>query len=88
MLELVVLTIGTFFRKVRYGLIPRYESAMKQYKSDRIGMIGPLSWPFWTLALKVGIFWLMEKYDVHPVLVLVAVACADEINFKVADIPG
>lgn len=37
--------------------------------------------------LSVGRFWLMEKYDVDTVAGLVALARANEMNFRVADSP-
>lgn len=40
MLKIVVLTIGAFFRTVRFVVVPRYPSARIQYESDRIGVIG------------------------------------------------
>lgn len=81
MLEFVVLTIGAFFWTVCYGFVKRYGSARMRYESDRTDVIGPLGSRCWTLALSVGLFQLMEEYDADPVMGLLAIERANEIDF-------
>lgn len=84
----VVLTASAFFQAVFSDLVPRYGSTRLRYESDCIGVIASLSPRYWSLALRNGLFWLMEKNDVNPALGLLAFALANEIGFDVADNPG
>lgn len=40
MLELVVLTVGAFFRTARFGVVPSYGSVTMHYESALIGLTG------------------------------------------------
>lgn len=86
-LEFVVLKIGAFFRAVRYAVVTRYGNVRMRHMSDRMGAIGSLGSFCWTLILSVGLFSLMEEYDVDLVLGGLALVRASEIDFGVAEKP-
>lgn len=88
MLECVILTIDAFFRTVCFGVVPRSDNARLRYKSDHIGEMPPFGLSCWTLALSVELYRLMKEHDVHSVLVLLALSCANEIDVGVADERG
>lgn len=67
-LELVVLTPGTFIRKVYFGGVQRYSSARMWYESDRQGVTDLIGLRYWTLALSFVLLQLRENYDADPVL--------------------
>lgn len=50
-------------------------------ESNDIGMIGLLELRRWTMGLSVGLFWLMEEYDVHSVQGLLSLEPANVLNF-------
>lgn len=56
-----------------------------RYENDCIGMTGMLDLHFWTLALSVGIFWVMKEYHVNPVLGLLAAVRGNQIDSSVSD---
>lgn len=86
MLKLVVLMSGAFFWTVRYGIIPGYGSARMLYDSNRIGMIAVVMLS--VRAKLLTTIWLIKKYDVDPILVLLAIARANDTNFGVAEEPS
>lgn len=59
-----------------------------QYETDFIDFTGTLGLHWWMLALSVGHFLRMEKYDVNPSLFLPALVRAYEIYFVVAEQPS
>lgn len=87
-LKFVVLTISAPFRTVRIVVVPGYSTARIRDETDCIGVFGLLDSRFWTLALSVGIFRLMEEYDVDSVLDLLALSRGNEIEFGVVDEPS
>lgn len=86
-LEFVVLTIGTFFWKLCFRVVPMNGSARMRYESHCKGAIDPLGLRCWAMMLSVGLYRLMKKYDVDPVIGLFALARANEIDIGVADEP-
>lgn len=65
-------------------MAPRHASMRVGNESDRIGVIGPLVSRCWTLTLSVRLFRLIEEYNFDTILVILAIACANEIEFAVA----
>lgn len=68
MLDFVVLATGAFFRTVLHGVLQRYGSAGMRYESGFIRGIGSLDLRCRKLMLSVGLFRLIEEYDVDLVL--------------------
>lgn len=85
MLKLAAFTNGAFQRTVFYGVAPRNGRARTRYESDCTCVIGLLGLRFWTLALIAGIFWLVEEYDIVPVLTLFSYERGTEIKFSVVE---
>lgn len=85
MLKIVVFTIGEFFRTNFNGSAPKYGRASTLHESDHLGVIDLLGLRYWTLALSVGLFQLLEKYYVDAELDQDAPARASEIEFGAAE---
>lgn len=88
MLEFTVLTICAFFSTARFGAVPGYASERMRYNNDFLGVVGSIDLGCWKLALSVGLFLIMEKYDIDPVMSLLALLRTDKINFVVAKKTG
>lgn len=61
---------------------PKYSRAKIRYKGGQVDVTVAFGLRFWTLALSMGLFELMHKYNFDPIPGQLALARAVEIDFN------
>lgn len=79
MLESLVLKLRCFLRIVRHELVSHFVNGRIYKDCEIYGGIVPLRNHTWELLFKIGIFRLLKRFDVDPVLEVLVIARSYEI---------
>lgn len=89
-LKFVVLTdrVSFSFEQFASSCCEKHASARMHLSEDLRGVTGLLCHLVWTLILSIELFWLMNEYEMIPVLALGILLRVNQINFHVVNKPG